>query len=151
MESEDILLLDPPRPTHDTTGDVLRFLSEMKKQSTRQTMMEERGVRMEQLLEAQGQTIVELHQAVQEVEAKLSNQSGPPIHRATPGSPQSQVDRSIGARTRQVPRLPRAPEPPVVVHPQGEDSLQNNSRHSRGRGRDTIQCDRCGQTITIHR
>ena len=89
------------------------------------------------------------HRAVQEVEAKLGNRSGPPIHRAAPGTPQSQDDRNLGARTRQVPRLPRAPEPPVVLRPQGEDSLQNNSRHSRGR--DTIQCDRCGHTTTSER
>ena len=149
LVSEDILLLDPYSPTHDTTGDVMRFLSEMKKQSTRLTLMEERGRRMEELMEAQGQTVVELHQAVAQLEAKLSGQSATPALRTTSGTPQPQsppppeTARSLGARTRQPPRLPRAPEPADVV------STQANKNHNLDR--DTLKCNRCDHTTTSER
>ena len=119
MEGQGTLTLDPLRPTHDTTGDVMRFQSEMKRQSERLEVMEKREQRLEELIRLQSQKITSLQQSVQEVVAKLE---GHPTVRvqAEPSSqgaealptlttvPRSQEAR--GARSR----LPRAPEPRTI-------------------------------------
>ena len=85
LVSDKSIQLDPWRPTHDTTGDVMRFLAEMRKQSARLTKMEETGRHMEQLMEAQGQTIVDLHSELQRMASKVDTLSSP--HDATHRAP----------------------------------------------------------------
>ena len=60
MEAGRHLLLDPCRLTHDTSGDVLRFLSEMRKQIDRLTDMEIRNRYIKQM-------IVSLHESFHQV------------------------------------------------------------------------------------
>ena len=50
LETEDPLELDQWRPTHDTTGDVMRFLTEMRKQSSRLESIEKKETNMENMI-----------------------------------------------------------------------------------------------------
>ena len=84
LVSDKSIQLDPWRPTHDTTGDVMRFLAEMRKQSARLTKMEETGRHMEQLMEAQGQTIVYLHSELQRMASKIETFSVPEAATSSP-------------------------------------------------------------------
>ena len=111
MEARGRLLLDPCRPTHDTSGDVLRFLSEMRKQSDRLADMEIRNKNMEQM-------IVSLQESFHKVASRLErHQSGAPAATGVARVPQedhlpasSPPSRQAtgGARARSPPRLPRA-------------------------------------------
>jgi hypothetical protein len=75
MEAGGAFLLDPCRPTHDTTGDVLRFLTEMRKQSKRLEVMERREENMEKLL-------LSLQNDVRQVHSRLEVQ----LNKAVPSS-----------------------------------------------------------------
>ena len=75
MEARGAFLLDPCRPTHDTTGDVLRFLTEMRKQSKRLEVMEGREENMEKLM-------LSLKNDVRQVYSRLEVQ----LNKAAPSS-----------------------------------------------------------------
>ena len=167
------MTLDPWRPTHDTTGDVMRFQSEMKSQSERLEVMEKREQRLEELIRVQSQKITQLQLSVQEVVVKLEGhptvrvQAEPSIQGAealptTAAVPRSQEAR--GARTR----LPRAPEPdttsaspPRVERGQDRglagaqvDRGLNRPREAEGlarQRRSTLKCDKCDHTATNER
>ena len=116
MEGQGSGALDPWRITHDTTGDVMQFQSEMKRQSERLEVMENREQRLEELIRVQSQKITSLQQSVQEVVSKLEGhptvrvQAEPSIQGAEALPTRASVPRSLDARGART-RFPRAPEP----------------------------------------
>ena len=114
METVTQVVLDPWRPTHDTTGDVMRFLTEMRKQSERLTIMEKRGQNMETMIESQGQTIKNLQHTLLQVAGRLDIEPGMTLaHRKIP----------LAAAAPPV-RMPRAPQP---LDPQPSDHQSQGS------------------------
>ena len=71
LDTENPLNLDQWRPTHDTTGDVMRFLTEMRKQSSRLESMEKRETNMEQMIKSQSQKIEALQKTLLQVTSRL--------------------------------------------------------------------------------
>ena len=177
MEGQGCLRLDPWRPTHDTTGDIMRFQSEMIKQSERLTVMEKREQRLEQMIESQSLMITSLQQKVEKVADQLDNHpqeavpAGPSIQRAEAlpaRAPNPAVQETRGARAR----LPRAPEPEATCAslPRGGRGLVGASTDARGdtqradRGMDiqrtynqgaarraTLKCNKCDHLTTSER
>ena len=131
MEAGGALLLDPCRPTHDTTGDVLRFTAEMKKQSERLAVMEMRNRNMEEMItsltDSVRQVAAQLEVRTAAAQSTTANPRGavtvqeeqveavPPPSRQTTG----------GARARALPTAPQGP-----LSPQSGQSNQGlYSRH----------------------
>ena len=139
MEGQGSGALDPWRMTHDTTGDVMRFQSEMKRQSERLQVMENREQRLEELIRVQSQKITSLQQSVQEVVSKLERhptvrvQAEPSIQGEEVLPTRASVPRSLDARGART-RFPRAPEPETTpASTVRVDRGQDRSRMDRGR------------------
>ena len=168
MDGQDIL--DSWKPMHDTTGNVLRFVSEMRKQSERLSKMERREEHMETMLEVQSQMINNLQETVQHFSTQLASHlvtsstvpHTPPRHEATalPEARASQPtvgDPPGGARARVPHRLPRAPQPATVLqelpgsHPGLPSRRQEESSSTNNRQRPTLRCNSCGHLATNER
>ena len=156
LEIQTPIVLDPWRPTHDTTGDVLRFLTEMRKQSERLTIMERREHKMENMIESQSQTIAALQQTLLQVAGRLEI------------APNLSLAQPLGAAVPPV-RMPRAPQPPLDHQPQGSqhrDPVPRTSspaqgararlpvdqpNHSNPMTRPTFKCNTCDHKTTSER
>ena len=160
------IVLDPWRPTHDTTGDVLRFLTEMRKQSERLTIMEKREQKMETMIESQGHAIAALQQTLLKVAGRLDVEPGLGL----PVDPRN----PLGAAAVPV-RMPRAPQP-SDHQPRGSHSRVSMPRssspvhgarprlpaqearlpadlpvHPSPKMRPTLKCDACDHKTTSER
>ena len=172
LDGQDSIMLDPCMSTHDTTGNVLRFLTEMRKQSDRMTSMEAREEHMEQMIKSQSQLIVTLQDTIQVVASRLelrTDMSRPPpqlppqgaeaLPAELPRVPQPlSSDPQGGARARLTARFPRAPEPavsqpaarqPPVSQPPASYPAQQEKQPVLSR--ETLKCDTCGHLSTNER
>ena len=153
------LLLDSLQPAHDTTGNVMRFLSEMRKQSERLSKMEKREGHMETMLEVQGQMIANLQESVQQVVTQLKSRHSPSLS-APREAPLDVAEALPVDRAPQPPgglRFPRAPRPATVLQDQPaasssspalrQEATNGSSEHQRP----TLKCDTCGHLATNKR
>ena len=156
METQHCPEFDQWRPTHDTTGDVLRFLTEMRKQSDRLASIEKRGEHMEKIIRSQSQLIVTLQGTMQEVASKLEfrpDMTQRPPQITLPMEPPRVLQPPSsgpqgGVRPRQPPRLPRAPQPAASLTPEPE---QANTSGPSNVLRETLKCAHCGHFTTSKR
>ena len=157
--------LDAWSPTHDTTGNVMRFLSEMRKQSNRLSTMEKREEHLEKMIECQGLMIVQLQESVQEVIINLKSQTTtksaaplPPLQVAVTEGQVLAGGPSGGARARVQPRLPRAPQPasgpqdqpePPISIPARRQEASSFVSNQTGLLRATLKCNSCGPVVDV--
>ena len=150
MEGQGAVRLDPVRPTHDTTGDVMRFQSEMRNQSERLAVMEKREQRLEKMIRSQSLMINSLQLKVQEVADKMEShphiQAKPAIQGAealperrapNPVTQNPVTQETRGARSR----LPGAPETETTAASLPSETGRLAGERSGG-GRDRQRADR---------